>query len=138
MNVLIIDDCADDMQATMEIWKDWANLHSFEWKFVTSGLKGIDLLQCEEIGLVLMDGHLIGEYGHEVIEKIRQEGITVPICMFSSDLEQNQAGEQAGAEFSINKKKFMDEYLSMYNKDAVFEEMDHLAAIMQLTLLRTG
>ncbi|MBP6881283.1 MAG: response regulator [Candidatus Pacebacteria bacterium] len=125
MNVLIIDDCALEMRPMMEMWKDEIHL-PITWKYAESSAEGMRLIEQEPIGLILMDGHLIGEYGHEVVAKIRAQGITIPICMFSSSVEQNTLGEQAGAEYSVNK--------AMFSIDD-FETRDHLAAIINLAFI---
>ena len=124
-NILIIDDCADSFYPLLATW---SNIHELpiEWKYALSGSEGISMLRSEPVDLVLMDGYLIGEEGHEVIAQMRLLGITTRVVMFSSDEEQNQAGLAAGAEYAVNKKVFFE---------GDFDNKDHLASLITLAAL---
>jgi len=139
VSILVIDDCAEGMIGFMDTWGYWANLSFIEWKFATAGDEGLDILVDQKIDLVLMDGHLINEYGHEVVKKIRTKEIAVPVCMFSSDEEQNIKGLSVGAEYAVNKNDFMDGYLDRDNEKIdpkKLKAMDNLAAIILLINLK--
>jgi len=124
-NILIIDDCADGFYPLLATWSSVHEL-PVEWRYAMSGSEGISILQSEPVDLVLMDGYLIGEEGHEVIAQMRSLGISTRVVMFSSDEEQNQAGLAAGAEYAVNKKLFFE---------GEFEQPDHLASLITLAAM---
>lgn len=131
MKILYIDDEPD--KPTMCQWSEWAKL-PVEWLFAVIPEKGVAMLAQDEIGLILMDGHLITTTGDRVVQEIRAGGNKIPICMFSSDEEMNSLGRRAGAEFSVDKKGFMEEYSDRF-LDKCFPEMEKLAVAIQYALL---
>lgn len=126
MNVLIIDDCAALVQPYVEVFKD-EYLPQITFLYAENRKDGLAALEREPVGLVLMDGHLVNDMGHSVVAEMREKGIGTPVCMFSSDEKANRLGKEAGAEFSVNKGKFM-------KND--FKAMNDLAAIIQLAIIR--
>lgn len=132
MKVLYIDDTPSI--PTMHQWSEWAGL-PVEWLFVVTPEEGLaKLAQQGDIGLVLMDGHLITTTGDKVVQEIRAGGSKTPICMFSADQMMNSRGKSAGAEFSVDKKEFMEEYVDRFS-DKRFPEMEKLAIAIQYALL---
>ena len=107
MNILMID---DDSPLYLGILDTWCRGTGINWEYATNGRDGLKMLAEKPIGLVLMDGNLMdGEYGHDVVCAIRAAGISVPVCMFSSDEKQCALGMEAGAEYAVNKNVFIKE-----------------------------
>ena len=131
MKVLYIDDTPSI--PTMHQWSEWAGLR-VEWHFAVTPEEGLAKLAQDDIGLVLMDGHLITTTGDKVVEEIRARGNKTPICMFSADEAMNIRGKSAGAEFSVDKKQFAEEYMDRF-ADKRFPEMEKLAIAIQYALL---
>jgi DNA-binding response OmpR family regulator len=130
--VLFID---DDYAATRPFLLMWGGNTGIElrWTYAEDGQSGIEQLKTAPIDVVLMDGHLMDdEYGHQVVSQIRALGFATPIVMFSSNEEQNALGIQAGAEFSVNKNRFIEHAIGGG------EEADALASIMHLINLKKG
>lgn len=136
MRILVIDDQVMQFMGVVDTWViNDTDLKDVKWECVTSGDEGIDILNKKEIDLVLIDGNLINEQGHQVVQKIRESGFNVYLCMFSSDIEQNELGLSAGAEFSINKRDFLEGCSKPLNKGQL-EAVDNMAAIMILASLQ--
>ncbi len=136
MRILVIDDQVMQFMGVVDTWViNDTDLKDVKWECVTSGDEGIDILNKKEIDLVLIDGNLINEQGYQVVQRIRESGINTYLCMFSSDIEQNELGLSAGAEFSINKRDFLEGCSKLSNKDQ-FKAVDNMAAIMTLAGLR--
>lgn len=131
MKILYIDDTPNI--PTMYQWSEWAGL-PVEWLFSITPEEGLATLAQEKIGLILMDGHLVTTTGDRVVQEIRTSGNKIPISMFSADEAMNIRGQSAGAEFSVNKKKFMEEYVDRFS-DKRFPEMEKLAIAIQYALL---
>ena len=131
MKVLYIDDTPSI--PTMHQWSEWAGL-PVEWLFAVTPEEGLAKLTQGGVGLVLMDGHLITTSGDRVVQAIRTSGNKIPICMFSADEAMNIRGQSAGAEFSVNKSRFMEEYVDRFS-DKRFPEMEKLAIAIQYALL---
>lgn len=98
MNVLIIDDEAEIFCPIMEV--KWAKGNGVDLQGARSGDEGIAILQNQQkkVDVVLMDGNLIGEKGHQIVRKIREAGINVPIWMISGDPLENKKGLKEGAD----------------------------------------
>lgn len=133
LNILLIDDEVDTLKPMMEIWTEWAGLQ-INWKFASTPTKGLNLLSQGGIGLILMDGNLISITGDEVVLKIRKSGDQTRICMFSSEGEQNERGCSVGADFSINKKEFSEEYIQR-RANTETPTMEYLATIITIATL---
>lgn len=134
MKVLYIDD--EPCRPMMEIWAEWANLPA-TWEYAETAEEGLARLAGGGVDLVLMDGHLISTTGADVVRTMRARGDTTPVCMFSSSDEENERGECAGAEFSVNKHRFCDEYNNKYENDGPFPEMEILATVLTLAEIGT-
>jgi DNA-binding response OmpR family regulator len=108
MHILFIDDFAHQTihflrALTLRI----PELQAAEWHTAETGAVGLRLVTERPFNLVLMDGSLGNrEYGYQVVQSIRVRGYTVPICMFSSDNDQNRLGLEAGADYAVNKSLF--------------------------------
>lgn len=134
MNVLYIDD--EPLRPMMEIWAEWANLPA-KWEYAETAEAGLARLAGGGVDLVLMDGHLISTTGADVVRTMRSRGDTTLVCMFSSSDEENERGERAGAEFTVNKRRFCDEYDNRHETDGSFPEMEMLAAVLTLAEIGT-
>ena len=99
MKVLLVDDDYELVQRKF-------NNVSAEFIFAENGEQAIQILAQNSVDIILMDGNLREEYGHEVVAKIREEGIVAKIVMFSSEDKQNDLGIKAGANAVLNKKDF--------------------------------
>ncbi len=136
MRILVIDDQVMQFMGVVDTWViNDTDLKDVKWECATSGDEGIDILNKKEIDLVLIDGNLINEQGYQVVQRIRESGINTYLCMFSSDIEQNELGLSAGAEFSINKRDFLEGCSKPLNKGQL-EAVDNMAAIMILASLQ--
>lgn len=132
LQILVIDDGALEIRPFLEKWKETNELPVIQWEYALSGDEGIAILKQQSVDVVLMDGHLIDEYGSEVIARMRAKGINTPVIMFSSNEQQNRAGIEAGAEFSCNKNAFLNEIFERKE----FMKQEELASILLLIALR--
>lgn len=99
--VLIVD---DDAAVTKTLYKVIRS-NNLEADTAASGEEALQLLSEHSYALILMDINLSGLDGFEVIEKIREHGLTVPIIIVSGRKEDYDAlyGLDIGADDYITK-----------------------------------
>lgn len=99
MKVMLID---DDYPLVEWMFEDV----SVEFYFAENEEEAMLLISENDFDVILMDGNLREAHGHEVVSRMRKDGIMTKIIMFSSEDEQNNLGIKAGANDVLNKKDF--------------------------------
>lgn len=137
MKILVIDDQVMEFMGIMDSWvTSKVKNPKVSWECATSGEAGINILKNKTIYLVLIDGNLINEQGYQVVQEIRESGNKVYLCMFSSDIKQNELGLSSGANFSIDKGDFLNGCFSELISEDQQVALDKMAAIITLAGLR--
>lgn len=102
--VLIIDDEAMMIKCMLGELRQ-----EFDVTFADGEISARDAIKVELYDIILMDGNLgRGIRGCDVVKHLRANGITTHISMFSSDVEMNEDGVNAGAD-SVFHKTWADE-----------------------------
>lgn len=107
--VLIID---DDRELCILIKKSVEN-EGIEADFCGTGREGMEMLECREYHLIILDVMMPGMDGFETLKKIRQKS-KVPVLMFTSknDNYSKVRGLREGADDYLTKPFHMDELLA--------------------------
>lgn len=107
--ILIID---DDRELCILIKKSVQN-EGIEADFCGTGKEGLEMMDCQEYQLIILDVMMPGMDGFETLEKIRQKS-KVPVLMFTSknDNYSKVRGLREGADDYLTKPFHMDELLA--------------------------
>ena len=107
--ILIID---DDRELCILIKKSVEN-EGIEADFCGTGREGMEMLECREYHLIILDVMMPGMDGFETLKKIRQKS-KVPVLMFTSknDNYSKVRGLREGADDYLTKPFHMDELLA--------------------------
>jgi DNA-binding response OmpR family regulator len=88
--ILLIDDERSWSEAIVSLLR----MEGFDVLAAENGRRGLELLDCSFPQLVILDVHMAGLSGFEVLRELRQRTPYVPVLMVSSD---DQAGPMAEA-----------------------------------------
>lgn len=107
--ILIID---DDRELCILIKKSVEN-EGIEADFCGTGREGMEMLECREYHLIILDVMMPGMDGFETLKKIRQKS-KVPVLMFTSENDNYSKvrGLREGADDYLTKPFHMDELLA--------------------------
>src|SRR5215813_2935760 len=105
---------ADDEPATVEVLSDLLRGEGYEVTGVGSGTAVLEQLQGEHgFGLLLMDLQMPGVNGLDLIERLRENNIDIPVILITAHGTSSIAirAMQAGAYDYLNKPFVLDEVL---------------------------
>jgi DNA-binding response OmpR family regulator len=86
----------------------------FQVQLAADGLSGLTAILQGEHDLVLLDGMLPGLDGFEVLDQVRQQGVSTPVIMLSArgDLPDRLHGFELGADDYLPKPFFTEELIA--------------------------
>jgi CheY-like chemotaxis protein len=105
--VLIIDDAA----FSRRMLRKYLQIDGYEILEAANGAEGLEMIKSNRPGCVLTDLLMPDVSGLELLERIQQEGLKVPVIIISADIQDSsrQQGLELGAISFINKPVKEDE-----------------------------
>ena len=95
--VLIVEDDPAIIQLLQEFFRGLEHGHDYEVETATDGVKAIPLLRHTQFDLVLLDMRMPRMDGLELLKKMRQNKIRVPVLMVTANDDAEAAGEALSA-----------------------------------------
>lgn len=105
--VLIIDDAA----FSRRMLRKYLQVDGYEILEAANGAEGLEMIKSNRPGCVLTDLLMPNVSGLELLERLRQENLKVPVIIISADIQDSsrQQGMELGATGFINKPAKEDE-----------------------------
>jgi DNA-binding response OmpR family regulator len=99
--VLLVE---DDIAAANHL-KDWLEADHYSVETANDGLSAIELMRTYEYDCIILDWHLPGIEGIEVLRRLRAMGKTVPVLMLTAmnDITSKEDGFNFGADDYVTK-----------------------------------
>ena len=95
--VLIVEDDAEIIQVLQEFFAGLEHGHDYEIETATDGVKALPLLRHTQFDLVLLDMRMPRMDGLELLKKMHQHNIRVPVLMVTANEDAEAAGEALSA-----------------------------------------